>query len=68
MGLFDHEARQFKFDVLREVAIASYSDSMSPTLDDDLAYKLIPTLKANFRCCVYKEREIIRARDRKSVV
>ena len=64
MGLFDHEARQFKFDVLREVAIASFNDTLSPTLDDDLAYKLIPTLKANFRCCVYKEREIIRSRTR----
>lgn len=64
MGLFDHEARQFKFDVLREVALASFQGEVSPTMDDDLAYKLIPTLKANFRCCVYKEREIIRARTR----
>lgn len=64
MGLFDNEARQFKFDVLREVAIAAFNEDIPSTLDDDLAYKLIPTLKAELRCCVYKEREIIRSRTR----
>ena len=64
MGLFDHEARQFKFDVLREVALARYEGPISDGFPDDLAYKLIPTSEALFRCCVYKEREIIRQRTR----
>ncbi|HBS92355.1 MAG TPA: hypothetical protein DEA51_07780 [Erysipelotrichaceae bacterium] len=64
MGLFDHEARQFKFDVLREVSKSAYEGTLTPDIEDQLAYKLIPTTKADFRCCVYKEREIIRQRTR----
>ena len=64
MGLFDHEARQFKFDVLREVSIKAFDGSLTDKLDDEMAYKLIPGMTADFRCCVYKEREIIRQRVR----
>lgn len=64
MGMFDHEARQFKFDVLREVSMRAYDGTLSDASADEIALKLIPTLKANFRCCVYKEREIIRQRTR----
>ena len=59
MSLFSHEARQFKFDVLREVARRNFEGKMSEQLEDELAYLLIPTRSASFRCCVYKEREII---------
>lgn len=64
MGLLDHEARQFKFDVLREVSIHAYDGTLTDKFDDQLAYKLIPHNHADFRCCVYKEREIIRQRVR----
>lgn len=64
MSLFDHEARQFKFDVLREVSRRSFEGTLSEEVENDLAYQLIPTTKADFRCCVYKEREIIRERTR----
>ena len=64
MSLFSHEARQFKFDVLREVARRNFEGKMSEQLEDELAYLLIPTRSASFRCCVYKEREIIRQRTR----
>ncbi len=64
MGLFDHEARQFKFDVLREVSIKAFDGSLTDKFDDEMAYKLIPGMTADFRCCVYKEREIIRQRVR----
>jgi ferredoxin hydrogenase large subunit len=67
MGLFEHEARQFKFDVLREVAVRAYENTCTPNIEDELAYKLIPTTKADFRCCVYKEREIIRQRTRLAI-
>lgn len=62
MSLFDHEARQFKFDVLREVSKRSFEGTLNEDVADELAYTLIPTTKAEFRCCVYKEREIIRQR------
>jgi ferredoxin hydrogenase large subunit len=45
MGLFEHEARQFKFDVLREVAVRAYENTCTPNIEDELAYKLIPTTK-----------------------
>jgi len=64
MGLFDYEARQFKFDILREVSIHAFDGTLTDNFDDQLAYKLIPLTHADFRCCVYKEREIIRQRVR----
>lgn len=64
MGMFDHEARQFKFDVLQEVAQRAYNNELSDMTPNEIAYKLIPTPKANFRCCVYKEREILTQRTR----
>lgn len=64
MSLFTHEARQFKFDVLREVARRSFSGNIHSNTVDEISTLLIPTHKADFRCCVYKEREIIRERTR----
>ena len=64
MSLFEHEARQFKFDVLREVSHRCFQGKLDDSVVDELAYLLIPGKRANFRCCVYKEREIIRQRTR----
>lgn len=64
MSLFTHEARQFKFDVLREVAKRSFEGTVNEDTVEEISNKLIPTHKADFRCCVYKEREIIRERTR----
>lgn len=64
MSLFSHEARQFKFDVLREVAKRGFSGKLDISAVDEIAVTLIPTNHANFRCCVYKEREVIRERCR----
>lgn len=64
MSLFEHEARQFKFDVLREVSHRCFEGKLDETIIDELAYQLIPGKHADFRCCVYKEREIIRQRAR----
>lgn len=64
MSLFEHEARQFKFDVLREVSHRCFEGKLKESIADDLAYLLIPGKRADYRCCVYKEREIIRQRTR----
>lgn len=64
MSLFEHEARQFKFDVLREVSRRSFEGTLNDDMIDEMAMMLIPTNHAEFRCCVYKEREIIRQRTR----
>lgn len=64
MSLFDHEARQFKFDVLREVSKRSFEGKLNEDTCDEVANLLIPGKRADFRCCIYKEKEIIRQRTR----
>ncbi|MEG0506465.1 MAG: 4Fe-4S dicluster domain-containing protein [Longicatena sp.] len=64
MSLFDHEARQFKFDVLKEVSKRAFLGKLNEDVCDEVANLLIPGKKADFRCCIYKEKEIIRQRTR----
>lgn len=64
MSLFDHEARQFKFDVLREVSNRAFQGKLDMDTCDEIANLLIPGKKADFRCCIYKEKEVIRQRTR----
>lgn len=64
MSLFDHEARQFKFDVLREVSKRAFDGRLNDDVCDEVANLLIPGKHAEFRCCIYKEKEIIRQRTR----
>lgn len=64
MSLFTHEARQFKFDVMREVSKRAFEGSIGEDICDEVASLLIPGKKADFRCCIYKEKEIIRQRTR----
>ena len=64
MSLFDHEARQFKFDVLREVSKRAFDGKLNDDVCDEVANLLIPGKHAEFRCFIYKEKEIIRQRTR----
>ncbi len=52
-----------KNEVLYEVAKLAYEGTLAENLEA-LPYEMIPGPHANFRCCVYKEREIIRQRIR----
>lgn len=54
---------KIKHEVLYEVAKLAFSGQLEE-LRDSLPYKMIPGPKAKFRCCIYKEREIIRQRIR----
>lgn len=54
---------KIKHEVLYEVAKMAY-EGVFEDKKDQIAYKLAPGPKPNFRCCVYKEREIIRQRVR----
>ena len=49
MSLFEHEARQFKFDVLREVSHRSFEGKLNESVIDELAYLLIPGKRAEYR-------------------
>lgn len=64
MGLFDHEGRLIKFDVLLEVASRAFKGEINEDTESSIAYKLIPTNKARFACCTYKEREVVRQKAR----
>jgi ferredoxin hydrogenase large subunit len=52
----------FKKEVLKEVAERCYGDGIKKEDVNDIALKIIPYQRPKFRCCVYKEREIIRER------
>ena len=56
---------KIKYEVLREVAKLAFDGELDNVEKRDaIAYKLSPGPKASFRCCVYKEREIVRQRIR----
>lgn len=59
----DATVLNIKHQVLREVAKLAYDGKLEEE-KEMLPYKLIPGPKAQFRCCIYKEREIIRQRVR----
>lgn len=58
------DTRQMKYEVLREVADLSFREALNDEAIDEIPFKLIPGATPRFRCCVYKEREIIRQRVR----
>lgn len=54
---------RIKHDVLYEVAKLAW-DGKLEEMEDNIPYQMIPGPQAQFRCCIYKEREIIRQRVR----
>lgn len=54
--------RELKYEVLKEVAELKFNDNLNDETIDQIPYKIIPGATPKFRCCVYKEREIIRQR------
>lgn len=58
---YDNDAKQMKFEVLRRVAQLAYMGELEDNIDG-IPYDIIPGNEARFRCCVYREREIIRER------
>ena len=54
---------KIKHDLLREVAKLAWEGTLEEQRDE-LPYKMFPGPQAQFRCCIYKEREIIKQRIR----
>ena len=52
-----------KHDVINEVAKLAYEGKLEEQRDT-IPYSIIPGPQPQFRCCIYKEREIIRQRVR----
>lgn len=65
MGIVSDDATilRIKHDVLTEVAKLAFAGELEEK-KDNLPYEMIPGPEARFRCCIYKEREIIRQRIR----
>jgi ferredoxin hydrogenase large subunit len=59
----DNDIGTIKHEVLYEVARLAFRNELEEK-EHSLPYEMIPGPHANFRCCVYKEREIIRQRIR----
>lgn len=55
-----NDAKQMKFEVLKNVAKLAYDGKLEKLID--LPFEIIKGNRAKYRCCVYKEREIIRER------
>ena len=53
-----------KHRVIEEVARLAWDDNLTEAAKDALVYKIIPGPIAQYRCCIYKEREIVRQRIR----
>lgn len=60
--LFDTHVQKMKYNVLREVAKLAYRNELTPQRIMEIAPRIIPDGKPNFRCCIYKERAIINER------
>ncbi|MBQ6451299.1 MAG: 4Fe-4S binding protein [Solobacterium sp.] len=63
-SMFTNEARVFKFDVLVELCRQAYSNDFSEESVQAKARELVSRSGPRFRCCIYKEREILRQRVR----
>ena len=59
----DENVIKIKHAVLYEVAKHAFEGTLEEE-KDNIPYKLIPGPTPQFRCCIYKEREIIRQRIR----
>ncbi len=59
----DTDIEHIKHEVLLEVAKLCFTDKLEEE-KEYLPMKLIPGPQANYRCCIYREREIIRQRIR----
>jgi ferredoxin hydrogenase large subunit len=58
---YDNEAKGLKIEVLEKVAEYSFAGTLKEHIST-IPYEIIPGPLPTFRCCVYKEREIIRER------
>ena len=54
----------FKHKIIEEVGRLAWNGQLEEDYFEQLVYRLIPGPKATYRCCIYKERELVRQRIR----
>ena len=60
----DDVRSELKYEVLRSVAENEFNGTLNHETIEAIPFEIIPGITPKFRCCVYKEREIIRQRVR----
>ncbi len=55
---------ELKHFILREVCRLAWKGQLSPDETEKIVYEVSPGPKPQYRCCIYKEREILRGRIR----
>ncbi len=55
---------ELKHFILREVCRLAWEDRLTSEETDKIPYRVSPGPKPQYRCCIYKEREIVRGRIR----
>ncbi len=55
---------ELKHFILREVCKLAWEGRLNAEATEEIVYQVSPGPKAQYRCCVYKEREIVRGRIR----
>ena len=55
---------ELKHSILREVCRLAWEDALTPDNTEKIVAQVSPGPKPQYRCCVYKEREIVRGRIR----
>ncbi len=55
---------RIKHELLYEVAKLAWNGELDEEHKNELPYRMLPGPQAQFRCCIYKEREILRQRIR----
>lgn len=63
-NMFSHESRQFKFDILVNICRQAFDGELSEDKVQAYAKNLVSLDGPRYRCCVYKEREVLRQRVR----
>lgn len=60
----DHGIKSLKHGVLEEICKLAWDGELTAENKEKVIYEIIPGPKPEYRCCVYKEREILRQRIR----
>ncbi|MBR2762212.1 MAG: monomeric [Solobacterium sp.] len=63
-NMFSNESRQFKFDILVNICRQAFAGEVREDEVNAYARNLVSLDGPRYRCCVYKEREILRQRVR----
>lgn len=61
MSKFENNVQFLKYKILKEIALATYNDTLETDLLD-LSAKIVPGPESNTRCCIYKGRAIVSER------